>query len=74
MGQDSAKQVCLYLFDDEPGQRGARSVAPGLQVGEERAPVLLEDLIEERLFGTASNVGRDTPRMIVVGSNRDVYR
>jgi hypothetical protein len=72
MGQDSATQVCLYLFDDEPGER--RAVAPGLEVGEERAPVLLEDLIEERLFGTASNVGRDTPRMIVVGSNRDVYR
>jgi hypothetical protein len=74
MGQDSATQVRLYLFDDEPGQRGARSVAPGLQVGEERAPVLLEDLIEKRLFGTTSIVVCDPPRMIVVGSNRDVYR
>ena len=74
MGQDSARQVSLDLFDAEPGQKGARSVAPDLQVREERVPVLLEDLIEKRLFGTTSIVIFDTPRMIVVGSNRDVYR
>ena len=71
MGQDSAAQVCLDLFDDEPGER--RSVAPGVQVGEERAPVVLQDAIEKRLFGTASNVVRDPTRM-VVGSNRGVCR
>ena len=54
--------------------RGVLAVAHGVQVGEERAPVLLEDLIEERLFGTTSIVVCDPPRMIVVGSNRDVYR
>ena len=68
-GMASATQVCLYLFDDEPGE--GRSVAPGLQVREEREPVVLQDLIQERLFGTTPIVVRDPSRMILVGSNRD---